>query len=315
MEDEVYMSAPKVFIVIINWNGTVDTIECLNSVRDIQYQNYNVIVVDNFSEIESVNQILVAHPWIKLIRNNSNLGFAEGNNIGIKYSLEHGAEYILLLNNDTTIKSDFLEPLVTCMEKDKDIAIAGPIMCYYDNPGIVWQTGGRFISFLGRLSMPYAGQSYKMIKEDYISLDYLPGAGLLVRTSDLEYLGLLDKNFFNQCEDLDWGLKAKRHGKKVICVKRSILYHKVSGSTPSFLKNYFRFRNQLIIVSRYSTRNFFIPQIYWLSVALSKILKFTYNGHRLQAYAIFLGIIDYYQGNFGPGSIDKLLQISKTNKT
>ena len=174
---------PSVAIIILNWNGWADTVECLESVYQINYPNYHVVVVDNHSSddsIEKINDYALGKLEIKsnffkydptnkpietiqynrvnweikensntnkqliLIKNEINYGFAEGNNIGIKFALNnYNTDYILLLNNDSVVDEDFLRTLVQEGEKNNKIGLLGPKMYYYDNPNVIWCIGGK----------------------------------------------------------------------------------------------------------------------------------------------------------------------------
>src|SRR5215213_2485085 len=136
---------PKVFIIILNWNGWQDTLECLASLNGLAYSSYEIVVVDNGSTDESEIRIREARPDITLLQTGSNLGYAGGNNVGIRYALEQGAEYVWLLNNDTVVHPASLRTLTSLMQEDSRIAFLSPEMYYYDEPGVPTGTGGRIV--------------------------------------------------------------------------------------------------------------------------------------------------------------------------
>jgi len=304
------MVLPKVYIIILNWNGTADSIECIRSLKDLHYDNYEILLIDNNSDIESFKRIISVFPKIKYVRNEKNLGFAEGNNVGIRLALKNKPNYILLLNNDTIVERNFLMPLIKYMEEYRDIGICGPVVCHYDIQETIWQTGGIYSRITGRLRMKYADMPINSIKEKTIELDYIPGACLLIRAELIKDIGLLDKKFFNQCEDLDWGLKTKLIGKRVMCISNSVIYHKVSNSTPLSINNYFRFRNLLVIINRYS-RNLFIPYIVLFLSVFVNIFRYIMKGNYIQVKFILRGIADYYKKNFEEGLLSNLLKAKK----
>jgi len=119
------VTAPKVEIIILNWNRFRDTAECLESVFRIRYPNFSVVVVDNGSEDDSAAQVENTFDRVTLIRNRENLGYAEGNNVGIRHALENGADYVWLLNNDTVVDREALAALVDLAERDRGIGILG----------------------------------------------------------------------------------------------------------------------------------------------------------------------------------------------
>lgn len=128
---------PLVYIITINWNGIDDTIECLDSLKGITYPNCKIIVVDNGSKNNQAEKIKEKFRNIELIKNKKNEGFVIANNQGIKLALKNGADYILLLNNDTIIKNDFLNILIEYAEKDNNVGILSPKIIYYDSE-MIW---------------------------------------------------------------------------------------------------------------------------------------------------------------------------------
>ena len=134
---------PQVSIIILNWNGYKDTVECISSLKQIDYENFQVVLVDNGSSKNESELLNNSFPKIKTIRSDKNLGFSGGNNLGIKYLLEQSADYILLINNDTTVNKNFLDPLVEKMLQDKQVGIVAPQINYYSEPSLVWSVGGK----------------------------------------------------------------------------------------------------------------------------------------------------------------------------
>src|SRR4030042_2187559 len=136
---------PKVSIIILNWNGLEDTIECLNSLKKITYPNYKVILVDNGSKGNDARVLREKFgDYIHLIENDRNYGYAKGVNIGIRYALANSAsEYILLLNNDTVVAPDFLNQLVKLAESDSSVGIVGPKTYYYGSSSRLESIGAR----------------------------------------------------------------------------------------------------------------------------------------------------------------------------
>ncbi|MFC1709535.1 glycosyltransferase family 2 protein, partial [Candidatus Omnitrophota bacterium] len=180
-------SNPKVSIIILNWNGLSDTIECLESVRKINYSCYDVIVVDNGSTDGSQEEIKKSFTEATLLENKENLGYAEGNNIGIRYALNNKAEYICILNNDVAVDSNFLMNLVQVANKDNSIGILGPTVLEYDDPEIIYSKGIRiqWDKVLTNSKTPYAifaaldkGNTYKEHKRDFKEVDSIMGCVL-----------------------------------------------------------------------------------------------------------------------------------------
>jgi GT2 family glycosyltransferase len=287
---EIFMY-PLVSVIILNWNGWKDTLECLESLYQIKYPNYKVILVDNNSQDQSLNKIRqycqgqipvetkfvkyhennkpikireitnqqpekvgpeikghetvakeIAEPGIEfdagdsskpvlnLLKNDANYGFAPGNNIAIKYTLKtHNPDYIFLLNNDTVVDPDFLDKLVGSSQNDPEIAVAGPLIYYYDFKGrrdVVANLGGKInlSNYPGYydLSDNYSVDDFS---GDLIDCDWISGAALLLKIKELPVNYLNEKLFFG-CEDIDLALNLKEYGYKSVLVKDAFLWHK-----------------------------------------------------------------------------------------
>ena len=128
---------PKVFIIILNWNNWPDVKECLESLKNNDYPNYEVVIVDNDSKEKPQ-----ASDGVKVIYNNKNLGFSGGNNVGIKYALKQDTDYILLLNDDTIVTPDFLSKMVKAAESDSKIGMVGSKIYFYKDRNKLWFAGG-----------------------------------------------------------------------------------------------------------------------------------------------------------------------------
>ena len=215
------MLLPSVYIVVLNWNGWRDTIVCLNSLKCLNYSKYQVLVVDNGSTDESVDKILNAYPSIALIQSKKNLGFAGGCNIGIRHAIKHGAEYVWLLNNDTSVAPSALSEMVKVGESDKGIGAVGSVIYYMDMSDKVQTWGGGRISLL-------SGRGWDV--QSVCNLDYLTGASMLLRGTSLRDVGYLDESFFMYWEDVDLSFRLKKAGWKLAVSEKCRIYHKGSGS-------------------------------------------------------------------------------------
>ena len=261
---------PKVAIIILNWNGWEDTVECLESLYQITYPNYDVIVVDNSSQNESIEKIkeycegkikveskffeyssenkpikiieytrkeaeggkereLESFPFSKkliLIENENNYGFSEGNNIGIGYALERGADYAFLLNNDTVVDAEFLNELIKVGEADKEIGILSPMIYYYYNPNKI-QFGGKekLNLYIGKTTASKLAK--KEVKQEVIiDTEIVSGAAMLIKRETFKEIGLLPTEYFLGWEDYDYCIKTSRGGLKLVCVPKAKIWHK-----------------------------------------------------------------------------------------
>lgn len=218
-------STPQVACIVLNWNGWRDTIECLDALRQCTYPHLTVIVVDNGSTDDSITRIRVAHPDILLLQSAENLGFASGNNIGIRHALAHGADYLWLLNNDTKPAPDALSALIAKALTDRRIGAVASI-CYYAGAPLTVQiwAGGRVNLWIG-----YSHSSEVPHEDDWF--DTLNGASLLVTRTAVEDAGLLDEGFFLYWEDTEFCLRMRKRGWGLAAAPDSRVLHKVNAST------------------------------------------------------------------------------------
>lgn len=343
------MDSPKVSIIILNWNGWEDTIECLESLYQINYPNYNVIVVDNASKNESIEKIreyakgeieikskfftfslenkpikiieytnkslefenrvpeeyltLSSNRKLILIKNDTNYGFAEGNNIGVRYGLKVlDSDYVLFLNNDTVVEKQFVKEMVKTAEKDEKIGIVGPKIYYYEGDkgkNIIWFAGGNVNMWFGKTS--HEGRNrvdsdiYNCIKE----CDYITGCSLLIKRKVLDQLGGFDQAYFAYYEDADLSTRAKKNGWKNIYVPTSKVWHKVSRSTSKHGESsptsiYYITRNRIIFTKKHNTQVIYFFLCYMLTyrhtACLVKYLLFKRNTVLMKSF--YKGIID-----------------------
>lgn len=247
---------PKVSTIVLNWNGKEDTVECIESLKKITYPNNEVIVVDNASTDGSVQYIREKYPEITLIENENNLGYSEGNNVGIRYAMKNSSEYILILNNDTIVDSNFLEALVDVAEYNEKSGILGP-KTYYANPSnMIYYAGGKINWYTGQPK--HIGQK-KIDQNQFnqiINVDFIAGSCMLIKKEVIEKIGFLPNDYFLLWEDIDYSVNAKRNGYELIYVPNSKIWHKESVSIKK-IKSYRIFysaRNRMIFHKKYATR-------------------------------------------------------------
>lgn len=243
---------PKTAVIILNFNSYNQTIECIESVKNITYPNYEIIVVDNNSKDDSLQQIKGSFPDVILLKSRDNLGYASGNNLGIKYALEKNIEYICILNNDVAVDRNFLEPIIKTLMDDKNAAAAGPSICYYGQDDVIQAMGGNINLYTGLPTMKFKGKKLSQVKEELLSVDYLGGACFVVKAEILKKIGLIPENYFLFYEETEFFLNIKRQGYKLISIRDSRVYHKVSGTISKYkgLSYFFLNRNRIIFVRR-----------------------------------------------------------------
>ncbi|MGD1024329.1 MAG: glycosyltransferase family 2 protein [Candidatus Sulfotelmatobacter sp.] len=216
---------PKVACIILNWNGGQDTIDCLAALKECTYPQLTVVVVDNGSTDDSAARIRAAHPDVVLLESGENLGFAGGNNVGIRYALAHGAEYLWLLNNDTRPAPDAVSALVAKALTDRKIGAVASICYYADAPSTVQAWAGSRVD----LWIGYGRLATEPHEDDWF--DSLNGTSMLVSRAAVEDAGLLDEGFFLYWEDTEFCLRLRKKGWRLAAAPDSCVLHKVNQST------------------------------------------------------------------------------------
>lgn len=240
---------PLVSIITVNYNGAEHTIALLDSLKKITYPAIEVWVIDNGSK-ESPDSITRQHPWVNLIKSTENLGFAGGNNLGLKKAT---GKYCLLLNNDTEVPQDFLEPLVDKLETDPKCGCVSPKLVYHFAPGTM-QYAGSF-GFNIYTSRAFARGSKQKDEGQYNATEKTEiahGAAMMFPTRLLKEIGLMAELYFLYYEEIDYCERIKRAGYEIWYVGQSKVYHKESMATGkrSALKTYYLTRNRLLFVRR-----------------------------------------------------------------
>jgi GT2 family glycosyltransferase len=222
------MNSPKVSIIILNWNGLADTIECLDSLRRISYPNYKVVLVDNASEGNDVRTLRDNYgDYIHIIRNDQNYGFAKGNNVGIRFVLENGTDYVFLLNNDTTVDPEFLTALVGVAVTDERIGITCPVIYWYHHPDQIWFSGERKVDLFRGTITPDRPMD---ASHPVLYTEFASGAAMLIRAETIRRVGFLPEDYPFGVEDIDYSLRVLREGLKIAVVANARVWHKGSGS-------------------------------------------------------------------------------------
>ncbi|MGZ7209328.1 MAG: glycosyltransferase family 2 protein [Methanobacterium sp.] len=336
------MAYPKVSIIILNWNGWKDTVECLESVYQIGYPNYNVILVDNASEDDSIEKIRSfadgnikveseffndnlnkkAFNYIQLtkeeienkkfngsaindslilIKNDKNYGYAEGNNIGIKFALNNiDPDYILILNNDIVVEKNFLSELVKVAENKKDAGFIGPKTYYYDFKGrkdIINFIGGKFNIWIG---LPFHIGENEVDRgqfDETKEVDYIEGSCMLVKKDLINEIGLISNEFFLYWEENDWCYRAFKSNYKMYYAHKAKIWHKSSVSIKKLgTGEYYMIRNRIFFMKKYANKAqmltfllFLIGIHFWIR-CLRLILNNNFKTLNLYLNGLFTGL-------------------------
>lgn len=272
----------KIYIIIVTWNGQQYITSCLNSIFAQAKKDFSVIVVDNNSNDQTKDIIRNNYPVVSLIENKSNLGFARANNIGIKKAIEQGANYIVLLNQDTEVKKDFLIEGLKYFEKNPILGLASPIILYPDEKRI-WFAGSKIYRNKEILIKPTTQIGEHIHKKQIFSeadkknsVAWVPACALIIKKEVFDKIGYLDETFFMYGGDVDFSLKAKAVGIQLGYILNTLVIHKESIK-PNIKINKYLFR-----------------KIYWRTKARLKIVWHYYNFKEKCYYIIKLFYLPFY---------------------
>ncbi|MDA3896724.1 MAG: glycosyltransferase family 2 protein [Desulfobacteraceae bacterium] len=251
-------SEPRVIVQLLSWNQLQEVVDCLESFSCITYQNYEVILVDNGSEDETVKTVREKYPFVTIIENAENLGFCKANNIGFRYCLKKNFDYLLLLNTDTKVRPNLLDELVRIMKNDPKIGIAGAKNLMLEDPEYMW---GQYCNVTwGPMLVKIIGGSEpdRNLNQPPKEVDSVICNGCMISRVALETVGEFDENFWQCNEDIDWSYRAKTAGFLVVYVDTASILHKggssaALGRKKRFSYGYFIARNAFMFAKKYAT--------------------------------------------------------------
>lgn len=298
----------KVFISTINYNTKKETLGCLASIQKLNREgiDLHVLVIDNGSEPFNIDEKQFDDINLSIVKTPDNLGFSGGHNFGLKRILDQGADFVLILNNDTVLDKNLLIELINPFKKDAKVGITVPKM--YFAPGFEFhkdrykknETGKVFWYAGGDIDWKNVYPKHRGVDEvdsgqydKTEETDFASGACLMIKRDALIKVGFLDERYFMYFEDADWNIRAKKAGFKALYVPKAVLWHinAASSSSGSLLHDYFITRNRMLFGLTYAP----------LRVKISLIkesLRFLFKGRPWQKR----GVRDFYLGKFGKGS-------------
>jgi len=277
------MINPSIAIIVINWNSYSYTFDCITSLKKCKYSNFKIILVDNGSNDFSIEQLSEDFKGLDIIKNKSNLGFTGGNNIGISKALNEKFDYVMLLNNDTIVNSEFLSFLVRRLENENKLGAIQPLILQIEDKTKVWNAGGRFFRLIGLPNVIDKGKNIKSINSNNYYSEWISGCCIMLKSKVIREVGLLDNSFFAYYEDVDWSLRIKNEGYLLGIDYKSKIYHHESGSSKSSSKSsegflnpmvhYYNFRNHIKLIKKH--RNYF-NLTYSIIFQIFKIIVFSF---------------------------------------
>jgi GT2 family glycosyltransferase len=212
----------SVHVVILNWNGWRDTVQCVRSVQAVDYPALRVLVVDNGSDDDSEQQIRRHFPGLEVLQTGANLGFGGGCNHGIRHAMQGGAQYVWLVNSDCVVEPGALSAMLQCAERDAQVAAVGSVLLESGDPQHLQAWGG------GQVNV-WTGRSHHCTRPG--RLDFISGASMLLRVQALEKAGLFDQDaFFMYWEDTDLSFRLRSAGWKLAVAQGSRVVHKQGAS-------------------------------------------------------------------------------------
>lgn len=304
----------NVAIIILNWNQPELTLTAIDSILKIKHPhfNYKIILVDNGSSDNSLTIFTKKYqklPLVKIISNNNNLGYVEGNNRGINYALKHNFNYLLIINNDVIVDPNFLKNLISFHQQNNNFALMSPKIYFApgyeyhrdryktkDRGKVIWSFGGQMDwdnIYGSNIAIDQVDNGQFIKSPTYI--DFLSGCCLFAPTSTFNQIGLFDKRYFMYLEDVDFCQRLIKQGKKLCVVPDSIIWHINAGSSTAGggpLHDYFITRNRLLFGFTYA-------RIRTKLALLKESLKIILSSHNFwKKKAVF----DFMFNNFGKGS-------------
>lgn len=301
----------KLATVIVNWNNFPDTRSCLQSLfaadhRDI---SLHVIVVDNGSDDDSLTRLTEEFGNdVEIMASPQNLGFAGGNNLAIRRALAQGADLVLLLNNDTVVAPDLFKKLLAACMAHPNVGIFGARIYYHNVPNRLWYAGGKVMRWAGRTRHLGFGKLDNPSYQRSRPVTFITGCFMLVRRAVFEKIGLLDETLFLYFEDVDFCLRARRHGYAMLYAPGMVIWHKVGAGARgqySWQYLYYQTRNRYLVLRKDENCLYqlwlLLLHIFLYGVLRSGLVAISsQKGRWRRICAIWQGCWDGLRGHTGP---------------
>jgi GT2 family glycosyltransferase len=289
------MSTPRIAIITVCYNGVADTLECLQSLRGLTYPSFFTVVVDNASSDETAQKVAAQFPEVTVVVNPENLGFTGGNQAGVREAVQQEADFLFLLNPDTTVAPDLLERLMETWQALPNPGAIGPVMLYYDKPETIWSAGG-LIDARGQVTQLHQDQPASQ-NAGFEPCEYVSGCGLLISRGVFEHVGFFDERFFLYFEESDLCCRIRKAGYEVGTVFSARLWHKIgqTAGRDSPLTVYYMRRNQLLYLRKHGSRAGLAKAII---DSLRLLIVWTIQGHPNRS-ALVRALRDFRERRFG----------------
>ena len=291
-------SSPLVAIIILTWNNSEITVGCLQTLRKLAYPRFWIAVVDNNSSDGTVDVVRKQFPECTLITNPQNLGFAGGANIGIRHAIRDGAEFVLLLNNDTVVPVNLIDILVDRAESQLETGIFMPRISKSSGDQAEWFIGSRqhWLTLDARDFSASGMRNTADLQDNQV--DFLFGTAMFIRANVFEKIGLFDEDYFLYYEDMDFCNRARRAGYQLRVVHEITVKHQISASTKvqESFRDYHKARSSVIYYRKQGLGIRWVAIVpYRLYSALLTILSMLKQGRHQSIRAYLSGLRDGLQ--------------------
>jgi len=248
----------RVHALVLNWNGLDDTLRCVEGLLALEPPVPHVVVIDNGSRVSPREAVLARFPGVEVVENGENLGYAAGNNVGLRKALDAGAEYAWVLNNDAVPSPSALRRMLETAAAHPRAAAVGSKVVYADRRDVIWATWGEITWLQSLVRLPGQGRRDDGRFDVVRAVEWLPGCSILFRTAALGEIGLFDETFFAYHEDADWGARARERGWECWYDGRAVIRHAVHGSSGGAahyggFRKYLSARNSILYARRHGT--------------------------------------------------------------
>lgn len=290
---------PKVGIIISNYNGWQDTLACLDSLQKQTFRDFEVILLDDASTNDSVEQLSARLPEdVIFLPHRENLGFSASNNLGIRRALEDGVEWVLLLNNDTVCAPDMLE---TLLAQTPENAVSCPKMLFLDEPDRIWFAGGRLNPRTGHVRHlgGHAKDGPEVSRRQPVN--FITFCCVLLPRRVVEQVGFLNEELFMYCEDVEYCIRLTDAGVKMWYLPDARLWHRAGGSISGMLAVYYITRNTLSLRCRGRSRAYrrLVGSLAVVRGAVSMVTAGLCGHRKGRSYGYYHGALDFLKGRTG----------------
>ncbi len=296
------LNEPLLYIIILNTSRREDTLACIRTLQANTYGNKVIVVLDNASTDGSPEAIRRAFPDVQVMLLEKNLGYAGNNNVGIVHAMQKGAEWVLVLNEDTLLDPDCLRLMVEAGERDPKIGIVGPLVYHADEPTVIQSAGGRLGPYWESIHIGQNEPDQEQFREP-LDVEWVSGCAIMVRRGVIDDVGMLDERFFYYWEETEWCMRATRAGWKILNAPAAKLWHKgvKRDYKPGPSVSYYGTRNRFLTFSKHRA-----PAPVWARAwfdttrtLVSWTVKPRWRNQRGHRDAMWRGVVDFLNHRWG----------------